>query len=172
METRCDGECSAEAVRDRGTASAHVLPAGRCDARRDVHDNALGAGQAIAAIRSGDRRPSRPVRARSGAHGDDQVARRKSRRVPTATFEEHTGSRSPIVFDGAWALFRLLDTAKLSQGIRGEIFTHRYQRWARSESSYRRAQRVEPVQATGVAEVPLLTAKEEAAVPTRRPGFS
>jgi type VI secretion system protein ImpL len=35
----------------------------------------------------------------------------------SATFEEHTGSRSPIVFDGAWAWFRLLDAdaAKLTR---------------------------------------------------------
>jgi type VI secretion system protein ImpL len=33
----------------------------------------------------------------------------------SATFEEHTGSRSPIVFDGAWAWFRLLDAVKLTQ---------------------------------------------------------
>jgi type VI secretion system protein ImpL len=31
------------------------------------------------------------------------------------TFEEHSGSRSPIVFDGAWAWFRLLDAAKLAK---------------------------------------------------------
>jgi type VI secretion system protein ImpL len=30
-----------------------------------------------------------------------------------ATFEEHSGSRSPIVFDGVWAWFRLLDAARL-----------------------------------------------------------
>jgi type VI secretion system protein ImpL len=33
----------------------------------------------------------------------------------SATFEEHTGSRSPIVFDGAWAWFRLLDAVKLTR---------------------------------------------------------
>jgi type VI secretion system protein ImpL len=32
-----------------------------------------------------------------------------------ATFEEHTGSRSPIAFEGAWAWFRLLDAAKLDK---------------------------------------------------------
>jgi len=32
-----------------------------------------------------------------------------------ATFEEHSGSRSPMVFDGAWGLFRLLDKATLAR---------------------------------------------------------
>ncbi len=31
------------------------------------------------------------------------------------TFEEHSGVRSPMVFDGAWAWFRLLDAAKLAK---------------------------------------------------------
>ena len=33
----------------------------------------------------------------------------------TATFEEHSGSRSPIVFDGPWAWFRLVGAAKLAK---------------------------------------------------------
>jgi type VI secretion system protein ImpL len=32
----------------------------------------------------------------------------------SATFEEHNGSRSPLVFDGAWAWFRLLEAMKLT----------------------------------------------------------
>jgi type VI secretion system protein ImpL len=32
-----------------------------------------------------------------------------------ATFEEHTGARSPIAFEGAWAWFRLLDAANLAK---------------------------------------------------------
>ena len=44
----------------------------------------------------------------------------------TATFEEHSGSRSPIVFDGAWGWFRLLGTAKLAKEIGCEVLTHPY----------------------------------------------